>query len=126
MHRMLAQARHRQATQGPSAADQADVSQAEGALQRATADLANTELRAPFTGAITSLKVNPGEMALPGQAVLTLADLSRLRVETTDLSERDVARVAVGQAVKRLCRGARDRDPRARGEHRARGQCGGR
>ena len=38
-------------------------------------------------------------MILPGQRVLTLADLSRLQVETTDFSERDVARVAVGQPV---------------------------
>ncbi len=30
---------------------------------------------------------------------LTLADLDHLRVETTDLSERDVARVAVGQTA---------------------------
>ncbi len=34
-----------------------------------------------------------------GQIVLTLADLSRMQVETTDLSERDVVRVAVGQPV---------------------------
>lgn len=34
---------------------------------------------------------------MPGQVALTLVDLSRLRVETTDLSELDVARVAVGQ-----------------------------
>ena len=81
------------------AAAEADVAQAEGALQRAAADLANTEFRAPFAGTVTALTVNPGEMALPGQAVLTLADLSRLRVETTDLSERDVARVALGQPV---------------------------
>jgi multidrug efflux pump subunit AcrA (membrane-fusion protein) len=77
----------------------ADVSTAEVALQRAQTDLANMELHAPFAGTVTSLKANPGEMALSGQAVLTLADLSHLRVETTDLSERDVARVAVGQAA---------------------------
>lgn len=81
------------------AAAQADVAQAQGALARAQADLANLELRAPFTGVVTALKVNAGEMALPGQAVITLADLSRLQVETTDLSERDVARVAVGKEV---------------------------
>ena len=34
---------------------------------------------------------------MPGQVVVTLADLSLLRVETTDLSERDVAGVSVGQ-----------------------------
>jgi multidrug resistance efflux pump len=36
---------------------------------------------------------------LPGQVVLTLADLTQLQVETTDLSERDVAGVQVGQAA---------------------------
>ena len=34
---------------------------------------------------------------MPGQVVLTLADLSHLQVQTTDLSERDVTRVSVGQ-----------------------------
>lgn len=81
------------------AAAQADVAQAEGALQRAQADLGNTELRAPFAGTVTAVKMNMGELALPGQIAVTLADLGRLRVETTDLSERDVARVAVGQAA---------------------------
>ncbi len=38
-------------------------------------------------------------MASPGQPLLTLADLDHLQVETTDLSERDVARVKVGQPV---------------------------
>jgi hypothetical protein len=33
--------------------------------------------------------MNPGEMTLAGQTVLTLVDLGRLRVETTDLSERE-------------------------------------
>jgi multidrug efflux pump subunit AcrA (membrane-fusion protein) len=81
----------------PLAAAAADISAAEAALWRAQVDLANTELAAPFAGVVTALKVNPGEMALPGQVVLTLADLSHLRVETTDLSERDVARVAIGR-----------------------------
>ena len=81
------------------AAAVADVAQAQAALQQAMTDVANTDLRAPFAGTVTSLKVNPGEMVLPAQPVLTLADLSRLRAETTDFSERDVARVAVGQEV---------------------------
>ena len=81
------------------AAAQADVAQAEGALQHVEADLSNMALRAPFAGTVTALRLNVGEMALPGQVALTLADLSRLQVETTDLSERDVARVAVGQPV---------------------------
>ena len=73
------------------------VAEAEAVLRRAEADLANTRMAAPFTGTVTALSAEPGETALPGQAVLTLADLDGLQVETTDLSERDVARVAIGQ-----------------------------
>ncbi len=32
--------------------------------------------------------------------MVTLADLGHLRLETTDLSERDVARVAIGQPAR--------------------------
>jgi multidrug resistance efflux pump len=48
-------------------------------------------------GTDTALEVSPGETVLPGQVVLALANLHRLQVETTDSSERDVDRVAVGQ-----------------------------
>jgi HlyD family secretion protein len=76
-----------------------EVSHAEAALARARVKLAQTTLLAPFAGTVTSLAVNPGEIAQPGETVLTLADLDKLQVETTDLSERDVARVDVGQPV---------------------------
>jgi multidrug resistance efflux pump len=36
-------------------------------------------------------------MVAPGEVLFTLGDLTTLRVETTDLDEIDVARVAVGQ-----------------------------
>jgi HlyD family secretion protein len=81
------------------AAAETEVAAAEAALTQAQATLADAELHAPFAGTITTLDVSPGEVVSPlaGQVVLTLADLSRLQVETTDLSERDVDRVAVGQ-----------------------------
>jgi HlyD family secretion protein len=81
------------------AAAETEVTSAEATLTEARAALADTELRAPFAGTVTALKASPGEVVSPltGQTVLTLADLSRLQVETTDLSERDVARVKVGQ-----------------------------
>lgn len=81
------------------AATAATVAAAAAALQQAEATLADMTLRAPFTGTITGVSVNTGEMVQPGQTILMLADLSRLQVETTDLSERDVSRVAVGQAA---------------------------
>jgi HlyD family secretion protein len=81
------------------AAAETEVASAEAALTEARAALADTELRAPFAGTVTALEASTGEVVSPltGQTVLTLADLSRLQVETTDLSERDVARVKVGQ-----------------------------
>jgi multidrug resistance efflux pump len=76
---------------------EAALAQAEATSRAARVMLDQATLHAPFGGSVTSLHVSLGETVLPGQAVLTLADLSDLRVETTDLSERDVARVAVGQ-----------------------------
>jgi multidrug efflux pump subunit AcrA (membrane-fusion protein) len=85
------------ATPEEIAAAEAAVTQAEAALQAARAALDQATLRASFAGAATSLEVSPGETVMPGQPVLTLADLSHLQVQTTDVSERDVARVSVGQ-----------------------------
>ena len=42
------------------------------------------------------------EWVTPGQPVLVLADLDHLRVETTDLSERDVPKIEIGQPVRVL------------------------
>ena len=79
------------------AAATAQVAQAEAALQVVRVSLEQAELHAPFAGTISELAISPGETVAPGQAVLVLTDLSHLQVETTDLSERDVARVALGQ-----------------------------
>lgn len=81
------------------ASAQADVAAAEAMLQRSAAELASTQLRAPFTGTVTALMVSQGEMVQIGEVVLTLADLSRMQVETTDLSERAVVNVTLGQPV---------------------------
>jgi HlyD family secretion protein len=81
------------------AAASASVAEAEAARLRAQADLAQTQLLAPFAGTVAALPVNLGEMVVTGQPALTLADLSRLQVETSDLSERQVVAVRVGQAV---------------------------
>ena len=79
------------------AAARAQVAQAEAAVQVVRVALEQADLRAPFAGTISALAISPGETVAPGQTVLALTDLSRLQVETTDLSERDVARVVLGQ-----------------------------
>ena len=73
------------------------VTEAEAALRRAEAARAAREIRAPFGGTVTQLSISAGEMVQPGQVILTLADLDHLRVETTDLGERDIPLVAVGR-----------------------------
>jgi len=70
---------------------------AETQLAAARSALAESEIRAPFAGTVASILVNPGEAVVPGQVLLTLADLDHFQVETTDLSERDVNLVKIGQ-----------------------------
>jgi multidrug resistance efflux pump len=79
---------------------QVAVSQAEAARTMALAALDQATLRAPTAGTIVRLDVGPGEAVMPGQAILTMVDLERMRVETTDLSELDIARVAPGQRAE--------------------------
>jgi len=77
----------------------ARLEQASAAVRAAQAALRESELRAPFRGTIAALYVRPNEWVAPGSPLLDLADLTRLHVETTDLSEIDVARVRLGAPV---------------------------
>lgn len=72
------------------------VVQAQAALEVAQASLAQAILVAPHDGTVASIHVVPGELVQLGQVVLTLATLDELQIETTDLSERNITRVAVG------------------------------
>lgn len=89
---------------GPTAEDramaEARVKAAEAGVATARAQLAQAEVRAPFAGQIGALHVRPGELVVPGMPVLTLGDTTKMHVETTDLRETDVARIAVGMGVE--------------------------
>ena len=87
------------ATAQEAAVIQAGVTQAQVELDAAQAALERCELHAPFGGTIGAVNVREEELVAPGDSLVTLGDLSTLRVETTDLDEIDVARVAVGQEV---------------------------
>ena len=80
-------------------AARAQVQQAQAALAVLQAQAPQYALTAPLDGAVLSRAIEPGETALPGAPVLVLGSLERQRVETTDLSERDVPRVQVGQTA---------------------------
>lgn len=94
------------ATPGQIESAQADLALAEAerdvarsTLSEAQVALRQTELRAPFAGTIAALNVERGEQAKAGETLATIGDLSGWLVETTDLTELEVVRIAVGDAA---------------------------
>ena len=79
---------------------EADVARMQALLDSEKAILESQfVLVAPFNGTIVSVDIAPSETVVPGQVVILLGDLSAYQIETTDLSERDVTRVQVGQST---------------------------
>jgi multidrug resistance efflux pump len=76
------------------------LNSAKAGLEAARSALDSLTLTAPFSGTVSQILVKVGEWAVPGVPALTLADLSSLDIETTDLNEIDLVRVAVGDPVK--------------------------
>lgn len=77
----------------------AEVAAAIAALQEALVALGETELRAPFAGAVAALNIDVGEQASPGAALVQLADLAVWEIETEDLTELDVVGIVPGSQV---------------------------
>jgi len=78
---------------------EASVQRAQASVEIAQANLAQGSLTAPSDGTIASLDIIPGEFVQSDQVVITLATLNTLQVETTDLSERDIINVHLGDPV---------------------------
>jgi multidrug efflux pump subunit AcrA (membrane-fusion protein) len=78
---------------------QARLKNAQDQAEAARSNLVNLQLKAPIAGTVSQVNTHSGEWVIPGQPVLSLADLDHLRIETTDLSERDVPKIAIGQPV---------------------------
>ncbi len=85
----------------PEVRAQADarVQQGQAAVDVARANLAQGTLVAPYDGTVVSVDVDPGEMVVPQKPILVIGDLNHLQIETTDLSEREIARVHIGQTA---------------------------
>jgi HlyD family secretion protein len=81
------------------AAAQARLDQAQGALQQAQAALNAATLDAPFAGTVAAVNLKEGELASPGVPVIVLGDIKKLRLETDDLSETNIARITLGQTA---------------------------
>ncbi len=99
----IARANFNRTTNGPTQ-DQLDALQnaiksAQLDLDSAKQALAQTKLTAPYTGTVTSILVNEGELAGGGTPLASIADLTALEIDA-DVDEIDVANVAVGQPVE--------------------------
>jgi len=80
---------------------EADLERAQALLDSARAALeAQSALTAPFDATVVAVDTVAGETVVPGRVVVTLGDLSKFRIETTDLSELDVTRVKIGQTAR--------------------------
>ncbi|MBN2387126.1 MAG: efflux RND transporter periplasmic adaptor subunit [Anaerolineales bacterium] len=61
--------------------------------------LANYELTAPFAGTVTEINLSVNEYVGPETWAVLIADLDTWYVETSDLTELEVVRIAEGQTV---------------------------
>lgn len=100
----IAQQKFDQLQDGPDsdaiALADARIQNAQAQIEASQSALADLELKAPFTGTVANLDAHAGEWVIAGQPILTLADLDNLRVETTDLSERDIPEIEIGQPAR--------------------------
>lgn len=99
-----------QAQRGPNAeeitlaqlrVEQAEIALAQSqlSLSQAEANLADVALMAPWTGVVLAVDAAPGTLVGSGTAIITLLDVNQLAFHTTNLSERDLAQIAPGQAA---------------------------
>lgn len=79
---------------------EAGVESAKSGVMSAQAELAKTELLAPFNGIISNLQVDEGEIVDPSSVAISLGDFSKWQIETDDLTEIDVVNVSEGANVK--------------------------
>lgn len=71
------------------------LTQAEIDVQIAQMELEKTQIRAPFSGVITDVRVSPGETISAGRELFTLVDISQLKVQAKVL-ESEVGKLRVG------------------------------
>lgn len=82
-----------------SASKQASVLETQAKMQRATLEVNDCVLRAPFAGEISARSADPGAFVRPGMAVATLIDRNTVRV-SGEVPEGDFQAVAPGIAVR--------------------------
>jgi multidrug resistance efflux pump len=77
----------------------ANVDSARGALAVTRKALADTLIRAPIAGLISSRNVQPGEKVSPDNRLLDVVDLSIMELEAA-VPTSDIAKIRTGQNVQ--------------------------
>ncbi len=83
------------ATRRDLVASQSRKDAARAGVERLEAEAAKYRIVAPIDGVVIARHVGLGETVAPASPIVTIADLSRLRVEA-EVDEFDIARIAVG------------------------------
>ena len=78
----------------------ADIDAAKLNAEQAQLNKSQTKLTAPFDGEILEIYPREGDTTVAGTPVLLLFDPASLQVETTDLSELDVAQIEIGDTAQ--------------------------
>jgi membrane fusion protein (multidrug efflux system) len=82
-----------------SASKEAELMGTQARMQRATLEVNDCVLRAPFAGEISARAVDPGAFVHPGAAVATLVDRTTVRI-TAEVPEGDFEVVGAGTPVQ--------------------------
>jgi HlyD family secretion protein len=88
-----------EATEQQVDAAKAQVVEARAALEVALIQLQYSELRAPYAGIVVSRNMEPGEVVSPAEEVLSLSDLSIVKLKIF-VDETDIGKVKPGQKTE--------------------------
>jgi RND family efflux transporter MFP subunit len=87
-------AERQKAARAKSGLDQAEV-----AVQKAKMELSRSRVRAPFAGRVANVKVQPGQWVRPGDELMTVVELSRIKVEVQVL-EGQISFLTPGRSAR--------------------------
>lgn len=78
---------------------ESELARARAELEGARLQLRNTRITAPFPGIYDQRMVELGDFVQPGQSLLTLVDIDRLKV-TAQIAQQQVTQLELGQPVR--------------------------
>jgi multidrug resistance efflux pump len=87
------------ATAADIAVGEANVAVAQAGLDRAKTTRQQAEIVAPFDGVIAEAPIRAGQYVNAGTPIVVVG-AAQLHIETTDLSEKDVAGITIGSTAK--------------------------